>query len=230
MIWSVVVKREKADGAVVERTFKVKHVIFAVGWGGGTPNVPSYPGAVRSYRHPFGETVLLMMMRQDTFAGQILHSSQHKSARDHIGKKVVVVGACTSGRFTWRMLRNGRADGTYLLPLGHDLCADYHKHGVGTVFSSTRWVCLFALRLVSSDITMYQRSPTYIMSAKHGLRILLGGICPFTSSAPSFANSTDALRLVLGGRTTNGNRGHPQRVLPQPPHVPPAQADDGGHR
>jgi cation diffusion facilitator CzcD-associated flavoprotein CzcO len=47
---------------------------------------------------------------QDSFHGQVLHSSQHKSARDHIGKKVVVVGACTSG---------------------HDISADYYQHGVG---------------------------------------------------------------------------------------------------
>ncbi|KAI0320568.1 FAD/NAD(P)-binding domain-containing protein [Amylostereum chailletii] len=131
-IWSVIVKREKADGTVAERTFKVKHVIFAVGWGGGTPNVPSYPGA-------------------DTFTGQILHSSQHKSARDHIGKKVVVVGACTSG---------------------HDLCADYHKHGV--------------------DVTMYQRSPTYIMSAKHGLRILLGDLYSETGPPTEIADILNA--------------------------------------
>jgi cation diffusion facilitator CzcD-associated flavoprotein CzcO len=34
---------------------------------------------------------------QDIFKGQILHSIQHNKASDHIGKKVVVVGACTSG-------------------------------------------------------------------------------------------------------------------------------------
>ncbi|KAA1476299.1 FAD/NAD-P-binding domain-containing protein [Dentipellis sp. KUC8613] len=85
-LWTVTCKR--GDGS--ERTFTVPHLIFAVGWGGGTPQRPHYPG-------------------EDTFAGQILHSSEHKSARDHIGKKVVVVGACTSG---------------------HDICADYYNHGV----------------------------------------------------------------------------------------------------
>ena len=34
---------------------------------------------------------------QDEFEGQILHSTQHKNALDHKGKKVAVVGACTSG-------------------------------------------------------------------------------------------------------------------------------------
>jgi cation diffusion facilitator CzcD-associated flavoprotein CzcO len=34
----------------------------------------------------------------DEFEGQILHSSQHNKATDHVGKKVVVVGACNSGQ------------------------------------------------------------------------------------------------------------------------------------
>lgn len=85
-IWTVDIRRE--TGTI--RTFRVKHVIFAVGWSGGAPHMPIYPG-------------------MDEFKGQILHSSQHKSARDHIGKKVVVVGACTSG---------------------HDLSGDYYNHGV----------------------------------------------------------------------------------------------------
>jgi len=43
------------------------------------------------------------------FGGQILHSSQHHKATDHAGKKVVVVGACTSG---------------------HDISSDYYDHGI----------------------------------------------------------------------------------------------------
>ena len=34
---------------------------------------------------------------QDGFKGQILHAFQHHKATDHTGKKVAVVGACTSG-------------------------------------------------------------------------------------------------------------------------------------
>ena len=49
-------------------------------------------------------------MLQDEFEGKIIHSSQHKSARDHIGKKVVIIGACTSG---------------------HDIAHDHYLHGVG---------------------------------------------------------------------------------------------------
>ena len=72
--WDVTVKRE--DGG--ERLFHVDHVVMSLGIGAGKPNIPDIPG-------------------RDEFRGQVLHSTQHKSAKDHIGKKVVVIGACTSG-------------------------------------------------------------------------------------------------------------------------------------
>lgn len=40
--WMVTVRRANGD-----RTFKVNHVIFATGIGGGKGNVPVYPGMVR---------------------------------------------------------------------------------------------------------------------------------------------------------------------------------------
>ncbi|KAF5371804.1 hypothetical protein D9758_003455 [Tetrapyrgos nigripes] len=74
-----------------ERVFKkVKHVVFATGFGSGKPEIPSYPDL-------------------DKFKGPILHSSQHKLATDHIGKKIVVIGSCTSA---------------------HDIASDYYYHGI----------------------------------------------------------------------------------------------------
>ncbi|KAI6029338.1 FAD/NAD(P)-binding domain-containing protein [Pisolithus microcarpus] len=110
--WSVKVVRD--DGR--ERIFEANHVVFALGFGSGLPNIPSIPC-------------------QAEFKGQILHSTQHKRATDHVGKKVVVIGACTSA---------------------HDICADYVDHGV--------------------DVTMVQRSSTYVMSAKEGIPRLTGGL------------------------------------------------------
>ncbi|KAJ7761821.1 hypothetical protein B0H16DRAFT_539958 [Mycena metata] len=109
--WDVVVKH-----AGKERTFKVKHVVFATGIGAGEGKLPSYPG-------------------MDVFKGQILHSTQHKRATDHAGKKVVIVGACTSA---------------------HDIAVDYYEHGV--------------------DVTMYQRSSTYVMTTKNGWKHIMGGV------------------------------------------------------
>ncbi|KAI0653806.1 FAD/NAD-P-binding domain-containing protein [Cubamyces menziesii] len=84
--WNVTV--EKADGST--RVFHVKHLVFAIGLGGNNPNIPEFPG-------------------REEYQGQVLHSIFHNSAKDHIGKKVLVVGACTSA---------------------HDICADYVEHGV----------------------------------------------------------------------------------------------------
>jgi len=108
--YEVVVK--KADGTT--RTFHVDHVVLALGFGGGVPNMPTFPG-------------------QEDFQGQILHSTRFKTARDHIGKKVVVVGACNSA---------------------HDIASDFEEHGV--------------------DVTLYQRSDTYIMSTKEGMPRIFG--------------------------------------------------------
>ncbi|KAG6914606.1 hypothetical protein DXG01_016362 [Tephrocybe rancida] len=85
-LWNVLIKR--GDGS--ERTFTVRHVVFATGLGSNDDDFPKLPG-------------------MDTFKGQILHSSRHKSAADHLGKKVVVVGAGTSS---------------------HDICVDYFEQGV----------------------------------------------------------------------------------------------------
>ncbi|EPS95682.1 FAD/NAD-binding domain-containing protein [Fomitopsis schrenkii] len=110
--YEVVVR--KADGS--NRTLVVDHVIMALGFGGGVPKWPSIPG-------------------QEEFQGQVLHSTQHKSGRDHVGKKVVIVGACTSA---------------------HDIAADYVEHGV--------------------DVTLFQRSETYIMSTKEGMPRVFGDV------------------------------------------------------
>ncbi|KAJ7159293.1 hypothetical protein C8R43DRAFT_882040 [Mycena crocata] len=106
--WDVVVERGGE-----ERTFHVKHLVFATGIGGGEGNMPVYKG-------------------MDSFKGQILHSTHHKRAEDHKGKKVVVVGACTSA---------------------HDIAMDYYEHGV--------------------DVTMYQRSSTYVFTTKNGWKHIM---------------------------------------------------------
>ncbi|KAF9269691.1 FAD/NAD(P)-binding domain-containing protein [Marasmius fiardii PR-910] len=111
--WQVTVRF--ADGG--ERVFQqIKHFILCPGPAAGVPNMPSYPG-------------------METFKGQILHSFNHKHATDHAGKKVVIIGACTSA---------------------HDIASDYHLNGV--------------------DVTMYQRSSTYVMSTKNGWEILFEGL------------------------------------------------------
>ncbi|KAJ7498695.1 hypothetical protein FB451DRAFT_1334343 [Mycena latifolia] len=117
-MWRVTVR----NGQGQERIFTVKHLVFATGFGSYRGNLPTYPG-------------------MNEFKGTILHSSQHKKATDHLGKKVVVIGACTSA---------------------HDICADYYEHDV--------------------DVTMFQRSSTYVMTTKKGLPLLMEGV--YSENAP----------------------------------------------
>ncbi|KAF9444560.1 FAD/NAD(P)-binding domain-containing protein [Macrolepiota fuliginosa MF-IS2] len=118
---TVLLKGEKEE----TRVLTVKHVIFATGLSGGAAHVPTYPG-------------------MDKFKGQILHSTQHKKATDHLGKKVVLIGSGTSA---------------------HDLGVDYHDHGI--------------------DVTMYQRSSSYVMSVQKGMRITVAGL--YEESGPPLA-------------------------------------------
>lgn len=89
--WKVNVKRSNGT----DRIFNVKHVIFSTGFGGQVPNTPKIPGMVSLL--PCDKSKKRSLLLQENFKGQILHSIQHKRASDHSGKKVVVVGACTSG-------------------------------------------------------------------------------------------------------------------------------------
>ncbi|CCM05743.1 uncharacterized protein FIBRA_07975 [Fibroporia radiculosa] len=84
--WTVTVQRK--DGS--ERDFHVSHVVLAMGRQSGAPYTPTIP-------------------RRDEFEGLVLHSTQFRSGKDHIGKKVVIVGAATSA---------------------HDVAFDYAEHGV----------------------------------------------------------------------------------------------------
>lgn len=88
--WNVTVRRNGA-----ERIFNVKHTIFATGFGGTIPNTPKIPGAVSLLA--CDKRMMPIICAKEKFRGQILHSVQYKRATDHVGRKVVVVGACTSG-------------------------------------------------------------------------------------------------------------------------------------
>ncbi|THU96531.1 FAD/NAD(P)-binding domain-containing protein [Dendrothele bispora CBS 962.96] len=107
--WSVAI-----NTSTKERVFKnVKHVIFATGFGSGDVRIPD-------------------VKDMDKFKGKILHSTEYYLASEFTGKKVFVIGACTSA---------------------HDIAADCCLNGV--------------------DVTMYQRSSTYIMTTKNGWDVIM---------------------------------------------------------
>lgn len=67
--WAARVRR--ADGS--ERTFQVKHIVFANGGIVGTPKHPDFPGLA-------------------TFKGQVMHSVDYTSGGAWRGKKVIIIG------------------------------------------------------------------------------------------------------------------------------------------
>ncbi|KAI9507262.1 FAD/NAD-P-binding domain-containing protein, partial [Russula earlei] len=126
--WTVEIERANAE----RRSFVVNHLVFAVGFGGGTHNVPQIPNA--------GE-----------YKGIVAHSGDYARAKDYEGKKVIVVGACTSG---------------------HDIAKDLHDYGV--------------------DVTMFQRSSTYVMSIQNGFSRVFGGLYHEGGPPPDVADRLNA--------------------------------------
>ena len=100
-----------------------------------------------------------------------MHSGHYTKGKDYEGKKVIVVGACTSGKVlsVW----SGYA---FILNQneGHDISKDLHDHGAGASLMSRLLFPVLVTR-TSSDVTMYQRSSTYVMSVKHGVTGVFGG-------------------------------------------------------
>ncbi|KZW00706.1 hypothetical protein EXIGLDRAFT_695199 [Exidia glandulosa HHB12029] len=106
--WNVTVVRGKDE----PRVLHPRHVVVAIGLAGGVPYIPEIPG-------------------QDKFKGLALHSTSFASGSKFVGKKVLVIGACTSA---------------------HDISAELRSYGV--------------------DVTIYQRSSTYVMGADTGFPVV----------------------------------------------------------
>ncbi|TCD68933.1 hypothetical protein EIP91_009323 [Steccherinum ochraceum] len=118
--WAVTVT--KSDGS--ERILNVDHVVFATGWV-GEPHKPEFPS-------------------REKFKGQVLHSSEYSNPRNYIGKKVLVVGACTSG---------------------HDISADCAHYGIDvTMFqrSSTFMLRVEDFKLALSPLYREGGPPTEV--------------------------------------------------------------------
>ncbi|BEJ14287.1 hypothetical protein CspHIS471_0400540 [Cutaneotrichosporon sp. HIS471] len=116
-LWGVTVLRTQADGSVSERIMHVRHIVLATGIAGGEARLPPpVPG-------------------QESWPGSILHSSHHPGGVASKGKRVLVVGAATSG---------------------HDIAMDLVQNG--------------------AQVTMLQRSPTFIMSIQNGTHVLQAGL------------------------------------------------------
>ncbi|KQY56139.1 monooxygenase [Aeromicrobium sp. Root495] len=86
--WTLTVRR--SDG---ERVLRVPHVVLATGGHSGVPNVARPEGV-------------------DDFRGRVMHSSEYRAGRDHVGERVVVMGTGSSA---------------------HDIAQDLYENGAASV-------------------------------------------------------------------------------------------------
>jgi hypothetical protein len=108
--------------------------------------------------------------RQDEFEGILVHSSEYKTAKEYVGKKVVVIGSATSGESLICILHVN----LLIFAPGHDISADCVHNGVGKFCKFLRGHS--ANMLV--DVTMCQRGGTYVLSNDSVLRLLSGESSP----------------------------------------------------
>jgi len=99
-----IVALTKNDGT--KRIMRPKHIVLALGIGGNEAKMPTLPG-------------------MNEFQGKIVHSTAHKTATDFLGKKAVVVGACTSA---------------------HDIAQDFQSHGVDVTIVQRSSTCVISVR------------------------------------------------------------------------------------
>ena len=119
--WTVVVNVKSKDGGEEKHTFIVKHLVFATGFV-GEPHMPELPG-------------------REKYKGTVLHSSQHRTATDHAGKKVLVIGACTSGMLISSFHKDLSLTAT---------CEKHTTFALTTSSTGSHQPCINGLRLTSS--------------------------------------------------------------------------------
>jgi len=109
--WAVNLTRILPDGTETTRVLRPAHVVFALGFGAGAWNVPTFPKQVLfspCFLQPQVDGADSLLL-QEEFEGEAIHSLAYTAAKNYIGKKVVVVGAATAG---------------------HDVAFDLANHGV----------------------------------------------------------------------------------------------------
>ncbi|KAJ3804067.1 hypothetical protein F5876DRAFT_91876 [Lentinula aff. lateritia] len=122
-IWTVTVEKQKMNETC---NLTARHIIFATGVMGGEAEMPIYPG-------------------MNSFQGVMLHSLQYKNAANMRGKRVVVVGAGSSG---------------------HDICADLYAGGIDVTMFQRSSTCVVStengLRVLLDGLYEENGPPTEI--------------------------------------------------------------------
>ena len=107
--WAVSLTRILPNGTETKRVLHPTHVVFALGLGAGSWSIPQTPKQVLSSSLLL-RAGLIHCHVQEEFGGEVIHAFQYMTAKKYVGRKVIVVGAGTSG---------------------HDIAFDLANHGVG---------------------------------------------------------------------------------------------------
>ncbi len=128
--WTMTVRRD--DGS--ERTLRPAHIVLATGGIGGKPYIPQLPGL-------------------DTFAGQVLHSSQYTGASDYAIKRAVIVGVATSA---------------------HDIARDLTEHGVEVTMFQRGPVVVTNVATANLAYAGYldPATPTALVDIRYGIGLI----------------------------------------------------------
>lgn len=125
----------------------------------------------------------------------MIHSSQHKTARDHIGKKVVVVAGEILAKPCLHIhdVKSSRKQ----RPRHLRRSCRIWRRWVGRIFPFERFQTFIL------DVTMYQRSSIYIMSQKATIGMFRGQSHCFL---PNFFSCMVWCRLCNGGNSNRNQR------------------------
>lgn len=121
--WTVEIERENSDS----RKIVVNHVVFAVGLGGGVPNMPQYTGAVCARSHQSSSVLSYIKhiggFQRNDFTRRTLHKG--KRLRGEKGRRCRRL-------YIWQVLISQKWIHFHSTKtIGHDIAKDLHDHGVG---------------------------------------------------------------------------------------------------
>ncbi|GBE79335.1 hypothetical protein SCP_0205330 [Sparassis crispa] len=159
--WALTVRRGEAI-----RQLQANHLVFATGLNGSIPYSPTIP-------------------EQERFKGQVLHSSQFTSPESFRGKKVVVVGACSSA---------------------HDISRDCMNYGIDVTMFQRSSTCMVSAEAIGQLVLGMYGEGTSLEYADH-----VGAATPFAVTRqlhqrafPHFAATID--KELLDGLARVGFR------------------------
>lgn len=128
--WDAVVQR--SDGT--RRTLHPRHIVLATGGIGGKPSIPDFPGL-------------------DSFAGEVMHSSQYTKRSDYDATKAIIIGVATSA---------------------HDIAADLQKGGVAVTMFQRSPVVVNNVETANLAYAGYMdpQIPTELTDLRYGIGLI----------------------------------------------------------